>query len=481
MSVSLLDNSKYKSWAADYNFENCKLGRKEYGEFLVSYITQETDGFVLNLNGGWGSGKTNLLKRMYVDLLGKRHPAIYVDAWESDFVKEPLVVIASELINQLQAMSSGIGEDLNKLSDALGRFLKASFVGVSGVITKKFIDDSTVGVGFAENILNETSKGAMRSIRQGYAEQVEAIKEVRENLEALSEVLSGPTFGNNLPVVVLVDELDRCRPTYAIEMLETIKHFFCTRNFVFVVATDTEQLEHSIKAVYGNDFASGQYLRRFFDRRIEIPEPDIDIYLSDFELKIPEGDGFIIFPCSGGDCSYLMDNWKRLFSCCMKAYGFKVRDSDQILVRLKSILSYISVIKDDGKVLFISLPLVLLALCEQHAGMDEYWKRNSSISDSVKKYLSVNDPAYIQGTSIGSVMDDNLKICDFEPNKMACNNSTFEGKEGTVKNKPDLIRYYNVMGSSFSLYNRQRHDGKESILWSWSDYQRAVDLAGNIT
>ena len=81
MPEFLLRKAKYKLWEESHNFDNCKLNRKEYGEFLSSYITGEQDGFVLNLNGVWGSGKTEFLKRLYTDLLVKKHPCIYIDAW----------------------------------------------------------------------------------------------------------------------------------------------------------------------------------------------------------------------------------------------------------------------------------------------------------------------------------------------------------------------------------------------------------------
>ncbi|WP_255494564.1 P-loop NTPase fold protein [Agarivorans sp. Alg241-V36] len=82
-------NAKFYNWQKTYNFDNCKLKRKSYGDFLSNYITGERDGFVLNLNGAWGTGKTEFLKRFYTKLLRKQHPVIYIDAWESDFSKDP--------------------------------------------------------------------------------------------------------------------------------------------------------------------------------------------------------------------------------------------------------------------------------------------------------------------------------------------------------------------------------------------------------
>ncbi|MED5334619.1 MAG: P-loop NTPase fold protein, partial [Pseudomonadota bacterium] len=92
---------KYSEWLSEYTFDNCAVGRKAYGEFLASFLAEEKDGFVLNLNGKWGTGKTEFLKRLYTHFHNANHPVIYIDAWESDFTDNPLLVVASELINQL--------------------------------------------------------------------------------------------------------------------------------------------------------------------------------------------------------------------------------------------------------------------------------------------------------------------------------------------------------------------------------------------
>ena len=73
------------------------------------------------------------------------------------------------------------------------------------------------------------------------------------------------------PVVVVIDELDRCRPLYAIELLEVAKHLFSVEIIVFVLAINLRQLGHSIKAVYGSDFDSHEYLERFIDITIPLP------------------------------------------------------------------------------------------------------------------------------------------------------------------------------------------------------------------
>jgi hypothetical protein len=71
-------------------------------------------------------------------------------------------------------------------------------------------------------------------------------------------------------IIVIIDELDRCRPNYAIRMLEEIKHFFEVPGVVFILGLHGGQLSKSVSAVYGAEFDSEDYLRRFFTRRYEL-------------------------------------------------------------------------------------------------------------------------------------------------------------------------------------------------------------------
>ena len=76
------------------------------------------------------------------------------------------------------------------------------------------------------------------------------------------------------PLVVFIDELDRCRPTYAIELLEVAKHLFAVDGVVFVLGVNRSELAKSVKAVYGDAFDAEGYLHRFFDVDIRLPNPD---------------------------------------------------------------------------------------------------------------------------------------------------------------------------------------------------------------
>ena len=82
------------------------------------------------------------------------------------------------------------------------------------------------------------------------------------------------------PLVVMIDELDRCRPSYAVELLEVAKHLFSVDQIVFVLAVNRSELAHSVKALYGDGFDAEGYLGRFFDVDFRLPEPDRESFIN---------------------------------------------------------------------------------------------------------------------------------------------------------------------------------------------------------
>lgn len=150
-----------------------------------------------------------------------------------------------------KALGDGLDEAMNSLSIAVDDKAKAA----------------------AEDAAIKEISGALderaRLLLQSFQAAERSIARFRDQLTALLGGLSP----KQLPLFVLVDELDRCRPSYAISLLERVKHLFEIDNVVFLIATDTRQLRHSIKAVYGSEFEGERYLKRFFDRTYQFPEP----------------------------------------------------------------------------------------------------------------------------------------------------------------------------------------------------------------
>lgn len=94
-------------------------------------------------------------------------------------------------------------------------------------------------------------------------------------MAALVELLAeAPTL--RVPLFVFIDEIDRCRPDFAIKLLEEIKYIFSVKGVVFVLSVNLEQLSWPISGAYGGGFDGHAYLQRFFDLQFLLPEPSSD-------------------------------------------------------------------------------------------------------------------------------------------------------------------------------------------------------------
>ena len=105
-----------------------------------------------------------------------------------------------------------------------------------------------------------------------YQQLKEKVRDFRSTLSEIAKNLSERNESH--PLVVIVDELDRCRPSYAVELLETAKHWFMVDNIVFVLAVNRSELAHSVRVLYGERFDADDYLRRFFDLDFRLPTPE---------------------------------------------------------------------------------------------------------------------------------------------------------------------------------------------------------------
>lgn len=272
------------------------IDRRSYSEHLTQFLNSKSKGgYVLNLNAEWGAGKTTFLHCWYNELK-KDHPVVYFDAWKSDFTHDAMLALLESFHSQLMNVLTEDKALIAKLVEGGGHFLKHSawrlatgfikrqggmnpddslFSDVLGDLQELGLDPSEL-----TNTLQETL-----SAMQEQRKKVESVQDFKNTLIDVSNAYL-KVNDKSAPIYVLIDELDRCRPTYAIEVIESVKHFFNTDNFVFVLATDTEQLQHSIKAVYGEGFNSSNYLSRFFDRTATLPSPTTRAFIENRLIEI---------------------------------------------------------------------------------------------------------------------------------------------------------------------------------------------------
>ena len=241
-----------------------RLDRARYAEFLTNYLAAEGKqrNYVLNLNAEWGAGKTWFIKRWYMKL--KQHyPTVYIDAWQQDFSDDPLLTVISSIIEQLRdaagdklAVPDGIKSKLLGLLKIGGKLVLKSAIKKAGLEDGDF------------SMEGEDADKLVDTLCSNHKERYESIQYLKTEIRQWVEGAVGLSDEKlDYPAFILIDELDRCRPSYAVEMLETIKHIFDIPKVVFVLATDTEQLQHAIKVIYGEGFDAQTYLGRFFKRR----------------------------------------------------------------------------------------------------------------------------------------------------------------------------------------------------------------------
>lgn len=473
---------KYNEWLTKYTFDNCGVGRKQYGEFLASFIKGENNGFVLNLNGKWGTGKTQFLRRLYTHFYQDNHPVIYIDAWESDFTNDPLLVVASELLNQLSTMLPVSGNDLDILKEILGKVFKSSLITAGSFIGKQLMDDAAAGREIVKTFMDKTPKDLLDSIKSGYSDQVEAIKQVRQQLEIIALALEANKLA--LPVIVLIDELDRCRPSYSIEMLEVIKHFFDTKHFVFVVATDTEQLQNSIKAVYGEQFDSNAYLRRFFDRKAELNSPDIPQFLKQYTFDTHKN--IKLYPEVG---HVLHGEKTEIFHLLLivQAYELQLRDLDQLIAKYKSCMRAIAV--DSEHQHSVNVFTLLVAIVEFETDLESLnqrqddnalseWKKNDFDMSRNDEEVKTNFSEYYQLNMDCSVKHSMTKTQDI----YRSSTEPVYAHEHPIFSYSKKQYSYLIRNTCNAISNSIAHQDKQtnSKAWMWADYRNLVKLASAI-
>ena len=250
-------------------FKNDLLGRKEPVEVLTNLLRSIEGPCVLAVDGAWGAGKTTFLSILSRYLRNHDFRVIEFNAWETDFADDPFLALSQELNDGLRQQGSGsLPSRLDEMKSAAGEVLRRALPGTIRIATAGVLDLSP--------LLEKEAGQALASYAQArldnYLAARKSLRIFKASLGRLARELADAN--NSLPLVVVIDELDRCRPSYAVELLETAKHFFTVHRVVFVLAVNRSQLAHSIRAVYGSGFDAPGYLRRFFDIDFRLPDAE---------------------------------------------------------------------------------------------------------------------------------------------------------------------------------------------------------------
>lgn len=263
----------------DNPFANDALERAKLEPTLTEFVTQAIGPFTLAVDGGWGTGKTTFLKMWQPKLETRGHICLYFNAWETDFASDPLIAMVGELSQRISELlpsgkrSPALRQHLKTAKKLAGSVAKRAIPAAVKVITTGAVD---LNEAIEKEIIAAAGKVAEDQV-EIYEKSKSEVKKFRTALASLVDELVKTQPRGDRKVVIIVDELDRCRPTYAIELLERIKHLFDTPRVAFVLGIDRQQLAHSVKAVYGGEFDASGYLKRFIDLDYKLPEPQKDV------------------------------------------------------------------------------------------------------------------------------------------------------------------------------------------------------------
>ena len=248
-------------------FKNDLLGREESVDVLSNVLASIEGPCVLGVDGAWGAGKTTFLKLLSQTLRNRGFPVIAFNAWETDFADDPFLALSQELNNGLRKYTPGsLDGKLGDVKQAIVEVCRRAVPGTIRLATAGLLDVGPLLEKEAGQVLASYARARM----DNYLGAKGSLQAFRTSLEGLATELA--TTNADRPVVVIIDELDRCRPSYAVELLETAKHFFTVDHVVFALAVNRTQLAHAVRAVYGAEFDASGYLRRFFDIDFQLPE-----------------------------------------------------------------------------------------------------------------------------------------------------------------------------------------------------------------
>ena len=255
------------------------VGRNKHLWRFAGFCSVQERRCSIALDSAWGTGKTFFLKQLEMlfdayrdqpkqlnadkqkairdhfetfandDELGmaiQPHFCVYYDAWLNDNANDPLLSILHELIKQ------------------------------TGFKKKEKIDYWKTASSLVDAITGRNTSGLVNLAQE--TNPVLDIKDQKSFYDFFADYLDQLVPKNNGRLLVLIDELDRCKPTYAVQLLERIKHYLSNDRITFVFAVNEEQLLNTIKVFYGEEFDAYQYLDRFFDYRLSLPKPDMEVF-----------------------------------------------------------------------------------------------------------------------------------------------------------------------------------------------------------
>lgn len=253
------------------------FGAKKAGERLADMVANLEDHSVIVLDGQWGSGKSVFVQQWAGFMRQRGHPVVYLDAFAADHHDDAFFAILAALLKSLQS-ATVIPDQHTKslvrkikgaarlLMPAVPTVLDAATGLPIGSVVKAVVDAARTPDGSPVSDVSAESFLDRRLGRvQEQEESVESFKKALNDVVEESPDSETPTR----PLIFIIDELDRCKPSFALNVLERMKHIFAAEGICFMLVTHLEALADMVKHTYGLE-AANRYLDKFFHLRLDI-------------------------------------------------------------------------------------------------------------------------------------------------------------------------------------------------------------------
>ncbi|MEI7143203.1 P-loop NTPase fold protein [Pectobacterium brasiliense] len=296
------------------------FGRKKLFDQILKISSKSPDiNLVLALDDKWGNGKTTFVKMMEYEIK-KNHSeeidVIYFDAFENDYKSDPFTALSSKvysLINEDMTTKEKLGKTFLSASKKVGAALLLNgSKAIISTLTAGAVNGSVIA-----NSADAISSSLTSPLEKFIEERITAGDNEEANIDFFKKTLNDIHKEKGKKTIFIIDELDRARPDFSLELLEKIKHIFSVNGFVFLLVMNREQFQKVIEHRYGS-IDSKMYLNKFIHFWFTLPkknEMGINEYnyyekstMSNYLMKIDSG-GKIL--SSGGDLikslSYLLD------------------------------------------------------------------------------------------------------------------------------------------------------------------------------
>lgn len=283
------------------------LGFRAYGETFTNLVKSLDEAKVISIEAGFGRGKTFFRTAWAEHLRQQGEVVVEIDARQSDYSGDPVVSFLGALLASLPEEKSKLGEQALK---AAKKFGAAGIRTVAKVVLRSGVDevidlatenaaDKLEDFEALQGLVADLGEGMSKAAGQIIASQLAAEKvrqhEMPAQLKLLREALTNDS--DNKRIVIIIDELDRCHPDYAIATLEAMKLVFDQAGYVFCLMVNADYLENLARHRFGDTFGDELYLDKFVDIRLKLKWSDdsltaaVRALANEIPQGVPFGDG----------------------------------------------------------------------------------------------------------------------------------------------------------------------------------------------